>query len=194
MKKLVLIILALMLAGMPCAMADEYDKAANMAPIIDSVVRAMVEAGIQGEAGYAPRDAEFFWSVMYLMGVNWSKDNPLCEMDGDSIRVPRKVMQEYATAAFLDYDDLLPLPDDTAISYDERGDAYIMPMSDMGDTKVSYADVSPGKKRILVEAVLLDGEENQLATVNFVLVDNPYADAVTDPTFLLTVKRARLSP
>ena len=42
------------------------DKLTAMLPALDSVARAI---GVQGEVGYAPRDPQFFWTVIYLMGL-----------------------------------------------------------------------------------------------------------------------------
>lgn len=44
------------------------DKMTAMLPALDSVARAI---GVQGEVGYAPRDPQFFWTVIYLMGQGW---------------------------------------------------------------------------------------------------------------------------
>lgn len=42
------------------------DKLTAMLPALDSVARAI---GVQGEVGYAPRDPQFFWTVIYLMAT-----------------------------------------------------------------------------------------------------------------------------
>ena len=50
------------------------DKLTAMLPALDSVARAI---GVQGEVGYAPRDPQFFWTVIYLMGHNWGYQSGL---------------------------------------------------------------------------------------------------------------------
>ena len=104
MRRLVSIIMAFVMA-LACVPAlaggatssdalTQDDKIERMLPALDSIARAM---GIDGTAGYAPRDAEFFWTVIYLMGQNWGYAHPLYEsvdMDGQpTVSLPRRRWQ-----------------------------------------------------------------------------------------------------
>ena len=161
-----------------------------MLPMLDSILRTM---GVEGEMQYAPRDPAFFWSVLYLMGENWGEVHPLVKKDGDEVVVPRQVMQEFAAAAFLDYDDLLEVPENFAESlrYDEGMDAYSLAPSDMDelegkmDSALVLAD-----GRIQVVAGLYDLEGQELGAVAFVLSANPYASGISDPIFYYSVENA----
>ncbi len=163
-----------------------------MLPILDSILRTM---GVEGEMQYAPRDPEFFWSVLYLMGVNWGTVHPLVQGDGDAILVDRKVMQEFASAAFLDYDDLLEVPESFAASvrYDEKSsvDDYALTPSDMdeAESKMDSALVR-ADGHIEVVAGLYDLEGQELGAVTFLLSDNPYVSGISDPIFYYSVENA----
>lgn len=165
---------------------------AAMMPILDSIVRTM---GIGSETVYNPKDPEFFWSVLYLMGVNWGGAHPLVENDvqNQNVIVPRKVMQEFASAAFLDYSDLLDMPESYAqsVTYDEGLDAYALSLSDMGDsyTKLDDYTVNPDGS-IAAQVGLYVGDGEYYGQITFTLTANPYADGIADPVYLYTVTAA----
>lgn len=152
-------------------------KIEAMEPVFDSLIRAMNETGSK----YAPRDQEYFWSTLYLMGVNYGGNNSLVEKEEFEYKVPRKVMQEYASACFLDYDDLLDFPEECSIQYSEDYDAYILQLSDKGDLEVKVTSIEESKEGYLV-TVTASG------TYQFTIVDNPYASGIADPAFYYTVK------
>lgn len=163
-----------------------------MMPILDSIIRTL---GIEGEFAFDSEDPEIFWSVLYLMGENWGSVHPLVTVEEDfdyTTIVPRQVMQEFASAAFLAYDDLLPIPDDyaQAVQYDESLDAYRLSPSDMGDaiTHLESVSVSEGVVTVIVGYYVGEvGTDELLGKFDFTLVDNPYADAISDPIFVYTV-------
>lgn len=175
------------LAGTP-DMEEVKQGAEAMMPILDSIVRTM---GIGGDTPYAPRDAEFFWSVLYHMGENWGHTHPLVERKEDgAVIVPRQVMQEFATAAFLDYDGLLPLPQSLAqaLAYDEGLDAYRLAPSDMGATETRLEEVFTGADGVITARVSLNvGPDELLGMLDFQLAPNPYAAGVSEPVYHYSV-------
>ena len=115
------------------------DKLSAMLPALDSVARAL---GVDGEVGYAPRDPQFFWTVIYLMGENWGYLDTLCktiEQDGATlISIPSQTICDMAYAAFFDYDTLPELIDSYVIQYDAQSGCYLLSHSDVN---VAYTDI-----------------------------------------------------
>lgn len=164
----------------------------KMQPILDSIVRAI---GVEGEGMYIPQDPVCFWSVLYLMGENYGTTHPLVEKQGETVVVPRKVMQEFASAAFCDYDGLLDIPESlqTLVQYDQGVDAYLLAPSDMGETKTSVAYwclLADGTVSVTVTLYQGDDVYPSLGEVRFLLEDNPYADGVAEPIYLYSVMAA----
>lgn len=163
--------------------SSEKKKVQAMEPIFDSLIRATIETGSK----YAPRDNEYFWYTLYLIGVNYGGNNPLVEKEEFEYRVPRKLMQEYASASFLDYDDLLEFPEEFSVQYSEDYDAYILPLSDKGDDHIEIKKiVKKGKERMVT--VVTKEQKEVTGSYQFTIVDNPYASGITDPEFYYTVK------
>ncbi len=176
----------------PINLDEVEEKAEAMMPILDSIVRTM---GIGGTVPYAPKDEEFFWSVLYLMGENWGETHPLVQRDGDTVVVPRQVMQEFASAAFLEYSDLLPVPESYAqtLAYDEGMDAYRLAPSDMGNTSTELEDIAmEGDGSMIVRVALYEEPDTLLGKLDFTLVDNPYVGGITQPSYYYTVSAASL--
>lgn len=164
----------------------------KMTPIFDSIVRAI---GIDGAYMYNPQDPTCFWTVLYMMGENYGTTHPLVELQGDTMVVPRKVMQEFATAAFCDYNDLLEIPETlrTKIQYDQSLDAYLLTPSILENTKtaVSYwCLLEDGTVSATVGLYRAEGELPALGEVRFLLKDNPYADGITEPIYRYSVMAA----
>ncbi len=115
------------------------DKLSAMLPALDSIARAL---GVDGEVGYAPRDNQFFWTVIYLMGENWGYMDTLCktvEQDGTTlISIPSQTICDMAYAAFYDYDTLPELIDSGVIQYDAQSGCYLLSHSDVN---VTYTDI-----------------------------------------------------
>ncbi len=148
-----------------------------MLPVLDSLVRAL---GIEGESAYAPDNAEFFWTTLYLTGVNWGHTHPLARQEDGAAVVPAQTMQEFAGAAFFDCSPPLPaIPESLAQSvfYDEALGAYRLAPSDMGETtvRIDRYTLEPGGGAV-VYAGLYAGD-GQLGQLRFVLADNPVTGA-----------------
>lgn len=167
------------------------DKVQAMQPIMDSIIRTM---GVEGEYSYAPRDPEFFWTVLHLMAVNWGTTHSYVEIEDDgTIRAPRQVMQEFASAAFLDYDDLLPVPPQNAeILYDDAWDSYFFLSADAGDTKSSIEEIKQeSNERLAVTVFLRDAEGDVLGSFVFILVPNPYLDGIVSPNYYYSIEAVK---
>ncbi len=193
MKKLLALLLtvSMMFAGISAACAQEDEDVQAMLPVLDSVLRAMVEL----DCDYQPRDSAYFWAVLSMLAVNWGMDHLLCEIEENELRVPRQVMQEYAAAAFFDYDDLLPVEDGGfSVRYDEGMDAYYLGLGDAGDSYTEIAGVSQLEDgQTQVEVTLKAGDGALLYTMEALLVPNPYADGIADPIYLYSVSSATLA-
>ena len=96
---------------------------ASMAAPIQALTRAMAGDGYT----YDPYLPVFFWtSLQHALSLSGG-DHTLVQPAGDELQVPRQVAQEFATALFLNYNDLPPLPDTLpGIRYDEGWDAYFL--------------------------------------------------------------------
>lgn len=114
----------------PLTLDDRLDA---MMPALDSIARAM---GVDGEVGYAPREAQFFWTVMYLMGQNWGHTHPdsaNAEWNGAAaVSLPESALIDMAEAAFFDFSALPELVDTTVICYDADNYTYLFAPSDIG--------------------------------------------------------------
>lgn len=157
------------------------DKIAAMLPVFDSVICVM------GEDGYKPTDKTFFWTTLYLMAVNFENDKIEAVEDGQ-LKVPRQVMQEYATAFFKDYSDLLEIPKELSdiIKYDESWDAYMVNASDRGESFTEIVNYTAEGENIQVITELKD-RDTVYGTYTFTLITNPYLDAFAAPVYYYTV-------
>ena len=177
-------------ADIPEAEVDESTrvKLDAMQPVFDSIIRSM-RAQPEDKQRYDSADPDFFWSVLYHLCTNFAKRHPLVEETDGQYRVPRKVMQEFASACFGEYNDLLELPAESGIVYDESRDAYLAGMSDMGDsyTQIVSYEMEGEEQYALQIDLLTSGEEVPLATYHFIVTANPYIDGISDPIFYYTV-------
>jgi hypothetical protein len=160
--------------------AADVDVTAMM-PVFDALIRAMKET----DSAYEPEDEGFFWTTLYLMGVNSGEELGRAEFtENTMIKVPRQAMQEFASACFEDYNDLLPLSDeDGSISYDEGQDAYLLAPSDPGDAVTEILDATETDGQVTAH-VKFSGDDG---TYTFTLISNPYASGISDPVFMYTV-------
>ena len=171
---------------------NTQERMTAMLPVFDSILRAMSENDANR---YAPKDGYFFWYTLYLMGNNWGHTHSLVKMESGLPVVGRKVIQEFASAAFLDYSDLLPVPDSlkTTIAYDAALDAYRLSPSDKGDSETRIVSVSAAANNAInVKAGLYDSMGEMLCIAEFIVVDNPYVSGIADPNYFYTVKTAAL--
>ncbi len=173
-----------MVSEEPSAPVQIGEDIEAMLPVMDSVVRAMKE----NTSEYAPEDAGFIWSTLYLAAVNYGEQLQMAEKKDSHAIAARQAMQEIASACFEDDSDLPDIPDDLleAVSYDENRDAYAFGLSDIGDSTTKIADVqSDGDAvKVTVEFSSWDEAENYL----FTLVPNPCADGIAEPVFLYSVR------
>jgi hypothetical protein len=163
-----------------------------MMPILDSIVGTM---GIGEDSAYTPNDDAFCWYVLYLMGVNWGATHPLVEQTDECVIVPRQAMREFASAAFLDHNDLPAVPDDMAqsVQYDEGLDAYRLAYSDRGntETRMGALDVA-ADGTVTVNVELYEIPDELLGTIAFTLVANTYVEGLSEPIYLYAVSAATL--
>lgn len=102
------------------AASQKYEeKVEAMVPVFDSIARYLVEE----DGIYDAKDSTCFWTVLYLLANNYGATDSLVTAVDGGLRFPKKLMQEYATACFSDYEDLLELPEGFTIEYDENYDA-----------------------------------------------------------------------
>lgn len=165
----------------------------NMFAIMDSLNMCMVETG----SLYDPQDPEFFWNaLLYTIGnypdIRDNESTGLMVVDNkNGVRtVNYKLVQEYATGIFAEYSDLPALPANCAVKLNEDAEYYDFPMGDRGASYskvVSWFIKSDGVHS--VEVQLLSREDDRIiAEYLYTLVDNPYADGITDPMFRYTIK------
>ena len=155
---------------------------------IDALARCMLENDME----YDPEDPDFFWTALFYFTGAYGLENDLVkENDNYQLIVPTKVMQEHATALFADYDDLLDLPDimQGNVSYDEGKDAYLVSQGDVGLSEMRLTEFEETDDGIEVTAELwgTGPEEELIAAYDVLLVENAYADGITDPTYLFSV-------
>lgn len=199
MKKLFAILLTGMLAfgAAACGQVQPTEEAEQvlmpedmtaMAAPIDSLARCMLE----NDLTYAPDDPEFFWTALYYFTGGYAMGHAAVEMTGSAqIKVPRQVMQEHATALFADYDELLELPADMEgrITYDESMDAYFVMPGDIGlsETKLTnFGKIADGYV-LTAELWSTDEDANLIAAWDVTLVDNAYADGISEPAYHYSV-------
>lgn len=167
----VLITLAVLMSGASLAAQEKDADVEAMLPVLDSVMRAMIDCN----CAYAPDYDDYFWTTLCMLAVNWNMDDPLCELVGDELRVPRKLMEEYASAAFSTFDSLLPIGDDfTLARYDEAWDAYMVGLGDVGDSAThiaGYSFIEDGT--VMVDVVMSSHDEPELYTMLAGLEPNP---------------------
>ncbi len=160
MKKWLAMMIALMLATAPMAMAEDMaqtDALLSMLPVFDSILRTVREDA----SSYDPQNAEFVWGVLYRMGVNFGLDYPDVSIDEETfdVVVTGSLMRDFAAAAFPGLAKL-PAPS-TSVTYDEASDAYRLPGSDMGEseTVVEGSQDVDGKLAVAVAMMDLDGSK-----------------------------------
>lgn len=143
-----------------------------MMPVLDSVVRAM---GIGESSAYLPHDAAFVWNVLYQMGNNHGDALPAAQNRADAALVGRAALDEVAAAAFMDQSAVPQLPKDNpfGIMFDAAAYAYILPLSDTGDTETKVEEVvkiQDDTLDVLVGLYLGSGE--RLGGIRFLLAPN----------------------
>ena len=125
---------------------QQVDETANemaqaMLPVMDAGVRALRDS----ETGlYDAKDADFMWSVLYHLCVNYEIPGGAEKTQDGVAAVPKARMEALASACFASYKELPELPKDRKnITYDEDADAYQITLSDSGDAQSEIMRVLP---------------------------------------------------
>ena len=172
----------------------------KMIPVMDSIARSMAENQI--DVPYSSEDPEFFWNVLCAISNNFAAGYEGIELVGAEIKVPVQVMQLFASAAFYDYDDLLPIPESRSmvVSYDESKDVYMLMGSDMSQSISlidDYVINDDGSIQLTLGIYNLDEDENTAATpgyqVKYTLVENPYGHVDENMALFYSVTQAELT-
>lgn len=163
------------------------DMAAMTEPI-DSMMRCMLE----NNKTYDAVDPEFFWSALYYFLGNYGEENPLVTVTEDgTLKVPKKVAQEYAIALFANYEDLLPLPGtlSDSINYDKDLDAYLLTPGDRGVAETILSDYQETANSYTVTAKLVSTMEDKevLGECMVTMQKNAFADGIEDPRYFYSV-------
>ncbi len=158
-------------------LSDEDTKAVNaMLPIMDSILRSI---GIDSDSEYDPSDLTFFWSALYLTGVNWgmsiqpeAEEPTVTEDEQGYVTVAETTMQDYAAAAFGSR-DLRSIPELYAdyITYDEATETLKLAPSDSGDTLTVIESIVKEGDYVTVNTGLYLGNGERLGGMVFVLQD-----------------------
>lgn len=166
------------------------DKLTAMLPALDSVARAI---GTDGAVGYAPREPQFFWTVIYLMGQNWGYQNELCKSvvrNGTTFTsIPSQVISDMAAAAFFDCDSMPELIDTSAIEYDAASGRYLFAPADVGDTYTaidSYFEQDNGNVSLVLG--LYSAKAERVGGFEFTLVQR--SDAKSDSQYCYSIMAA----
>lgn len=168
----------------------------NMLAIMDSLNMCMVE----NQCDYTPEDPDFLWKALFYTIGNYpdlrdNEESGLITIDNSTgtMIVNYKLVQEYATGITESYSDLPALPEESYVSQGEDTEYYHFPMGDRG---LSYGKIASwtenGDGTHTVETQLIGADDESLiAAFEYVLADNPYADGITDPMFLYTVRSVK---
>ncbi len=153
---------------------------------IDALVRCMIENDMK----YAAKDPEFFWTALAYYVPEYAQEHPLATVEDDVVRLNTKAVQESAIALFAEYDDLLELPKDmeNRVRFDDGKDEYIFARGDAGNSETEITVEEETEDHIVVTAVLYaDTKQDVLGTWKVTLIENTYADNITDPMYLYSV-------
>ncbi len=165
--------------------------------VMDSLLMCMYE----NDYAYEPTNPEFFWSALVYTIGNYGylrEGSGMVESDGVEgvAKVYERVVQEYATALFEDYDDLPEIPSDMTMVYVNPDDSeqYCFLMGDRGISAsriTEWRENGDGSYQAEIEFYALD-DDSVIAVGKYTLVDNPYLDGITDPIFYYTVRDAQI--
>lgn len=179
-------------AATPDAQQFNADMEA-MRPILDTVVLTM---GAGENAKFDPQDAEFFWTGLYLMGVNWSASHPLIEQAEEAVVVPAQAMEDIARSAFGSDANFPQMPDDLSqvISYDIDSATYSLSYSDRGSAQTNLHDIAIAEDgTVTVQMDLISAPDELLGTFVFTLAADEAARAAGSP-FAYQVVSVELLP
>ncbi len=161
------------------------NEMANMSQPIDALLQTMlVEKTV-----YSPEDNDFFWDALTLFAAGYGGEHQLATETDNAIEMPSQAVQEFASVLFSDYDDLLPLPENYEnAAYDEAYDQYVFSKIELVDTTVDLTLLSAENGVYEVEATMKNNLlDKKVGTWLVTMIDNPYADGITNPTYLYSI-------
>ncbi|MDL2206505.1 hypothetical protein LJC33_06285 [Eubacteriales bacterium OttesenSCG-928-N13] len=180
MKRIICLLLSLILClAMPfAAMAaegDDVDPAIYpMHPAMDSVLRT---TGIGTEPPFDVQNDEVVWTVLYLMGVNWSNSFDAIVPEGADLLVPATLMEQFARAAFAEFTELpeIPIALSFSVAYDEETETYALAGSDAGDsyTEIDAIQMNDDGSAKVTLGLYMYSEEGSIGSLDFTLVPDP---------------------
>lgn len=168
------------------------EKQKNMKAAMQALVFCNTESNLE----YAPKDPTYFWTALQHVALSCGDLRPDCvtqdETTGD-MSVYDRTCQEFATAIFYDYSDLLELPKNfDRVTKDEANEAFIFTYGEMGvlTTEIaSWTENADGTQTVEVQLVDPTDEPKSVEAIyQFTLIDNPFADAISEPLFYYSVK------
>lgn len=168
------------------SMSDEFYV---MTKPVDAVIRCMYENNME----YNPRNSEFFWKALSYFVGSYGINHELAEVEYDKVKLPKNVVQEFATILFYDYDDLLDIPESIGdeVAYDENYGGYIFKIN---PATLSYATLESVETEEKEYTVIADfyttGKENVKLSSKWEIkmVDNPYISGIQEPKYIYTIK------
>ncbi len=165
------------------------DNIQNMLEPSDAILMCRVE----GKFSYTPKDPTFFWAALYDFTCLYGAKHPLSKVTDTELIMPRQAVQEYATALFADYNDLLDLPESLSdhIKYDADTDTYSFGLGDRGLSQpeiIGFTDNGDGSYILDVALKSLD-EGNIICSGKFTIVPNEYASSMSDPIYNFSISQ-----
>lgn len=143
-----------------------------MQPAMDSVLRAMCE---REDGRYAPDDADFVWSVLYMMGENFPLSHPDVRLNEDDlVVVPVAAQLAFLHAAFAELEETPVMSDfmQGMERFDPSALEFTLAGSDRGETSTVVGDYT--------------ANDDGTVTVPLSLVDPTDGTEITKVVFTLT--------
>ena len=171
-------------------MSEEEIKASieGMIGPMDSIILAS-----DGETSYDNLTPDAVWKYLYYVVVNHGYGHQLAEIEGGELKLRSMAVSEYAAAMFGNPDlPEIPSSMEWNVRYDADWDAYYFMLSDRGldaSEVTDYSKNEDGSYDVFVR--FYDVEMNEtISTWKFRLVENQYADGITNPLFYWTITMA----
>ena len=157
---------------------------------MDSLMLYHVETGKE----YDPKDAHMFWRTLHYALGNFGINYNRAEMVDYELAVESMVIGEFATSFIVDYNELLPIPEELSdsIRYDNEEDIYYFGLGDRGLSQTEILSYEYIDNNTLKITARLFGQDDN-ATIckgDFILKRNEYASGVIEPLFYFTVAEA----
>ncbi len=166
-------------------------KIKSMQPLFEGAINGIFSLGKDWNNNYQANDLNFMWTILFHYASSHGHLHPLAKESNGKLRIPKKVMQEFAASLFADYSDLLPLPENLeAVSYNLDYDSYDVQLSDAGAMVFNISDITPlpaGKYQVKI-VVLDDMEETIYGRSIIILAPNPYAKMIAQPLYYFSIE------